>query len=118
MMSSAVAFQMKGLGSVFQCSAQTVMAWVRSAMLVKRPRRSRLSVNSLNHRSTRFSQELDVGVQVPAAAILVCQPLGHLRCTVRGQVVQHDMHTQSTRYRRVDLLEEPQYVATLGGLAG
>src|SRR5205823_13729334 len=57
MISSAVAFQTKGLGSAFHCPAQTVMASVRSATLVKRPRRSRLSVNSLNHRSTRFSQE-------------------------------------------------------------
>jgi len=48
MMSSAVAFQMNGFGSVFQCSAQMVMAVVRSATLVNRPRRSRLSVSSLN----------------------------------------------------------------------
>ncbi len=57
----AVAFQTNGVGSVFQCSAQTVMASVRSATLVNRPRRSRLSVNSLNHRSTRFSQDEEVG---------------------------------------------------------
>src|SRR4051794_10811920 len=56
-------------------------------------------------------------MQVPATAVLVCQPLGHLRCAVRGQVVQHDMHTQPARYGRVDLLEEPQHVATLVGLA-
>jgi len=31
MMSSAVTFQMKALGSSFQWSAQTVIAWMRSA---------------------------------------------------------------------------------------
>ena len=62
MMSSAVAFQMKGLGSAFQCSAQVVIAAVRSATLVNAPRRRRLSVSSLNQRSIRFSQELEVGV--------------------------------------------------------
>ena len=62
MMSSAVAFQMKGLGSVFQWAAQVVMASVSSLTLVKVPRRRRLSVSSLNHHSTRFSHELEVGV--------------------------------------------------------
>ena len=61
-MSSAVAFQTNGFGFSFQCSAHVVIASVRSATLVKMPRRNRLSVSSLNHRSTRFSQELDVGV--------------------------------------------------------
>ena len=63
MMSSAVAFQTKGLGSRFQCSAQVVIAAVRSATLLKAPRRRRLSVSSLNQRSMRFSQELEVGVK-------------------------------------------------------
>ena len=62
MMSSAVAFQTNGFGFSFQCSAHVVIASVRSATLVKMPRRKRLSASSLNHRSTRFSQELDVGV--------------------------------------------------------
>ena len=63
MMSSAVAFQMKGWGSSFQCSAQTVIASMRSATDVKTPRRRRLSVSSLNQRSTMLSQELEVGVK-------------------------------------------------------
>ena len=62
MMSSALAFQMKGLGSAFQCWAQVVIAAVRSTTLVKVPWRSRLSVSSSNQRSIRFSQELEVGV--------------------------------------------------------
>jgi hypothetical protein len=63
MMSSAVAFQMNGLGSRFQCSAHVVMAVLSSATLVKAPRRRRLSVSFLNQRSIRFSQELEVGVK-------------------------------------------------------
>ena len=62
MMSSAVAFQMNGLGLVFQCSAQVVIAALSSATLVNTPRRRRLSVSSLNQRSIRFTQELEVGV--------------------------------------------------------
>ena len=62
MMSSAGAFQMKGFGSSFQCSAHVVIAAVRSATLVNTPRRRRLSVSSLNQRSIRFNHELDVGV--------------------------------------------------------
>jgi hypothetical protein len=61
MMSSAVAFHTNGRGSVFQCSAQVVIAAARSATLVNTPRRSRLSVSSLNQRSIRFSHELLVG---------------------------------------------------------
>jgi len=38
MMSSAVAFQMKGFGLVFQWAAQVVMASVSSATLVNVPR--------------------------------------------------------------------------------
>src|SRR5674476_287747 len=39
------------------------MASMSLGTLVKTPRRSRLSVSSLNHRSMRFTQELDVGVK-------------------------------------------------------
>ena len=38
-------------------------AVLRSATLLKVPRRSRLSVSSLNQRSMRLSQELEVGVK-------------------------------------------------------
>jgi hypothetical protein len=54
-------------------------------------------------------------VQVPAAAVLVREPLLDLGCLVRGQVVQHDVHGQAAGDGGVDLLEEPQHV--LGGLA-
>ena len=48
---------------MFQCSAQVVIAALRSVTLVKVPRRNRLSVSSLNQRSIRFSHELEVGVK-------------------------------------------------------
>jgi len=53
-------------------------------------------------------------VQVPAAAVLVRQPLGDLRGLVRGQVVQHDVHGKAARDGGVDLFEEPQHV--FGGM--
>ena len=39
------------------------MAVISSGTLWKLPRRTRFSVNSLNHRSTRFSHEALVGVK-------------------------------------------------------
>ncbi|MGY4646329.1 hypothetical protein [Mycobacterium sp. URHB0021] len=62
MISSAVAFQTNGLGLAFQCWAQVVIAAVSSATLMNTPRRKRLSVSSLNQRSIRLTQELEVGV--------------------------------------------------------
>ena len=112
MMSSAVAFQMKGLGSVFQWSAQVVMALVRSATLVKVPRRRRLSVSSLNQRSIRFSHELEVGVKCR------CQRR-RSRCASHFVDLRGRSARRGCRARRgrpdprdggVDLLEEPQHV--------
>src|SRR5690242_2053364 len=54
---------MKGLGSLFQCSAQVVIAWLRLSSEVDTPRRRGLSVSSLDQRSIRFSHELEVGVK-------------------------------------------------------
>jgi hypothetical protein len=39
------------------------MAVINSGTLPKLPRRIRLSVMSRNHRSTKFNQELDVGMK-------------------------------------------------------
>ena len=109
MISSAVAFQMKGLGSVFQCSAQRVIAVVRSATEVNTPRRSGEFLEPAFH-------EIEPGtggggeMQVPAAAVLVRQPLPHLGCLVRGQIVQDDVHRQSALDRGVDLFEEGKHV--------
>ena len=116
MISAAVTFQMNGLGSSFQWVAQSSMAASSSETLVNTPRRRRRSVSSLNQRSMRLVQELDVGVKCR------CQrrrsrwePRGDLRRLVCGQVVQHDMDGQTARDAGVDLLEEPQDV--LGGMA-
>ncbi len=97
MMSWAVAFQMNGFGSRFQCSAQVVIASARSATLVNRPRRRRPSVSSFNQRSIRFSRRTRRRgeVQVPAPPVFVGQPVGDFRRGVRGQVVQHYVHGQA-----------------------
>jgi hypothetical protein len=80
MICSAVAFHTNGFGSVFQCSAHSVIAAVRSATLVNTPWRSRLSFSSLNQRSIRLSHELEVGVKCKCQRrrVLVRQPLLHL----------------------------------------
>ena len=80
MICSAVAFHTNGFGSVFQCSAHSVIAAVRSATLVNTPRRSRLSFSSLNQRSIRLSHELEVAVKCKCQRrrVLVRQPLLHL----------------------------------------
>ena len=80
MICSAVAFHTNGFGSVFQCSAHSVIAAVRSATLVNTPRRSRLSFSSLNQRSIRLSHELEVGLKCKCQRrrVLVRQPLLHL----------------------------------------
>ena len=46
-------------------------------------------------------------MQVPAATVLMGQPLCDLGGRVCREVVQHDVHGQSSRHRGVDLLEEP-----------
>ncbi len=56
-------FPDEGLGVAVAVRGPDGDASVRSATLVNRPRRSRLSVSSFNHRSTRFSHELEVGVK-------------------------------------------------------
>ena len=81
MISSAVLCQTNGLGSLFQWSPQVSMASIRAWTLEKAPRRSRRSVNSLNHRSTRFSHELDVGAKCRCQRALFgsSQPFFHFR---------------------------------------
>lgn len=63
MISSAVLVHTNGFGSSFQCSVHISSASMSSSTLVKRPRRRRLSVSSLNHRSTRFNHDDEVGMK-------------------------------------------------------
>jgi len=53
---STVAVQTKGLGSSFQASRYSAMAFSRSATLKNVPRRMHSRDNSPNHRSTKFNQ--------------------------------------------------------------
>ena len=112
MMSSAVAFQMNGLGLSFQCSAQSVIASVSSVTLVNRAAAQAFVGEFLEPAFDQVQPGARGGgeVQVPAAAVLVREPVGDLRRRVRGQVVQHHVDGQAAGDGGVDLLEEPQHV--------
>src|SRR3972149_5162471 len=56
------AVQVKGWGSPLWAVRNSSIAAIRSGTLWKTPRRIALSVSSRNQRSTRLSQELEVGV--------------------------------------------------------
>ena len=90
---------MNGLGSRFQCSAHLMIAALSSATLVNAPRRRRFSVSSLNQRSTRFSQELHVGMKCRCHRRAVRQPLPDLGCGVSVQVVHDEVEVQLGRER-------------------
>jgi hypothetical protein len=62
-MDSAVAVQTRGLGSLLWTFMYSSMEAMRSGTEWNTPRRSALPVRSRNHRSTRLSQEEDVGVK-------------------------------------------------------
>ena len=62
-MASTEAFQTKGFGWSLDADRYSSMAWINVGTLPKLPRRMHFSVNSRNHRSTRFSQEELVGVK-------------------------------------------------------
>ena len=57
------AVQTNALGSSLRASRKSPMAAIRSGTLGKTPRRRDFSVSPRNQRSTRFSQELLVGVK-------------------------------------------------------
>jgi thiosulfate/3-mercaptopyruvate sulfurtransferase len=59
---SVEAVHTNGLGSSLWALRYSSIAATRSGTLWNTPRRMALSVSSLNHRSTRFSHELEVGV--------------------------------------------------------
>src|SRR6266851_6893132 len=63
MMPSTVAVQMKGFGFSFQLRRNSSIACFRSGTLTKLARLIALSLNSLNQRSTKFSQLELVGMK-------------------------------------------------------
>ena len=63
MMFSTVAVQMKGRGASFHVAKNASIAWIKSGTLTKAPRRIAFSLNSSNHRSTRFNQLELVGMK-------------------------------------------------------
>src|ERR1035437_9419413 len=62
-MDSAVAVQTKALGSVLWNFMYSSIEAIKSGTEWNAPLRSALPVSSRNHRSTRFSQDEDVGVK-------------------------------------------------------
>lgn len=104
--------------SRFQRSAQLVIAALCSATLVNRPRRSALSVSSLNQRSTKFSRELEVGVNWR------CQRARSRWSSHRvisgalwvDRLSKITWLSRSAGMAGVDLFEEPQHLA--GGVPG
>lgn len=62
-MDLALAVHLKGFGFWFRCSIHSSIAVLSSVTSLKVPRRMRWRVISANSRSTRLSQEQDVGVK-------------------------------------------------------
>src|ERR1700687_492804 len=62
-MDLALAVHLKGFGFWFRCVIQSAIADLSSSTLLKVARRMRCRVISANSRSTRLSQEEDVGVK-------------------------------------------------------
>src|SRR5215213_4136822 len=91
---SAVLVQTYGLGFSFQVFIQARMSVLRARTLGWAPRWSFLVVSSENHRSTRLSHELEVGVKCTTkrgwarsqrwiAGVLWVETLSITRCTAR-----------------------------------
>jgi hypothetical protein len=105
MMSSVVALQINGLGSVFQCAAQALMTSSRSALL-NTPRQAPVgelfepAFDEVRQGTCRRGE-----VQMPAAPVLVrANHLVFSGALSGGQLVQHDVDGQAARDGRVDLL--------------
>ncbi len=107
-MLSTVAFQTKGLGSVFHAARNSAIACWRSATRTKTPRRIRFPVRSPNPRSTRFHQMELVGKKWGRKR--GCRPSQRLHAgmLVRAVVVHHDMQLQRIRKLFVQPLEKFQ----------
>ena len=71
------------------------------------PRRSRCSERSRKKRSTMFSQDALVGVEVHMKARVALQPVDDFLMFVRGVVVANDMDLFVFRHGTFDLIEKP-----------
>src|SRR5271170_5487960 len=85
---------MNGLGFWFQACINSSIACFKSGTLTKLPRRIAFSVNSLNQRSTRFSQLELVGTKWHTKARMLVQPRLHVRRFMRAVVVHHQVQLQ------------------------
>ena len=91
-----MALEMNGLRFWFQACINASIACLRSGTLNELPRRIAFSVNSLNQRSTKFSQLELVGTKVTHKARMRLQPRLHVRFFVRSVLVHHQMQLQLT----------------------
>ena len=78
-------------GSAFDAARYCSMAAINSGTLSKLPRRTRFSVSSRNHRSTRFSHDELVGMKWEGEPRVLVQPCPHAGLGVGPVVVQDQM---------------------------
>src|SRR5208337_4212197 len=81
------------------------MAASNSATLLKTPRRMRLPVISAKKRSTRFSQDDEVGMKFEAWMFF--KPRLNFLCLVRRIVIDDQMEIEMSGHSAVDLPQEP-----------
>src|SRR6267142_879485 len=89
-MDLALAVHLKGLGFWFRCSIHSSIAILSSMTSLKVPRRMRWRVISAKSRSTRLSQEQDVGVMCGRLAVDCFQKRQELVCPMTRQASADD----------------------------
>ena len=109
----ADAVQMKGLGAALFTFRYSVIAASRSGTLRKTPRRMRFSVISRNQRSTRLSQEDEVGNEVHRQARMLREPGLNVVMLVGGVVVHNKV--KGARPGRFPVESTAESAGTLGG---
>src|SRR5216684_6382262 len=92
------------------------MAVSSSLTVSKVPRRMRWRVISANRRSTRLSQEQDVGGEVQLAARIALEPAFHRVGLVRAVVVEDEVQVEMGRGLAQELPQEGQEL--LGAVTG
>jgi len=109
-------WQTKGLGTVFQFSAQISITSISCGTDVKTHRRNRRSVSSLNQSSIKLSyDEEGVCGASRSGTPRMGQQVAHGRSLLGREVVEHNLEVDVRVDLWVDELEEPQRVGCRGG---
>src|SRR6267142_905676 len=82
------------------------MAWMRSATLVKDPRRMRFRVISANQRSTRLSQEELVGIKCQIEARMFLYPAFNAGMLMGCVIVDDEVQVEPRRGLTIYLAQE------------